>query len=52
MRILDEIEDCDSVADGRKEVGSFWVEEKVSLAVNGAEEVGKLQDKEERITLF
>ena len=41
-RILDEVEDCDSVADRREEVGSFGVEEKVSLAVDRPQEVGKL----------
>jgi len=43
VRILDEVEDGDSVADWREEVGSFGVVEQVSLAVNRPQEVGKLE---------
>lgn len=41
--LLDQIKNTDSVSYGREEACAIWREKKIALAVDGAQEVGKLE---------
>lgn len=42
VRILDEVEDGDAIADGRQQTGAIGGEQQVSSAVDGPQQVGEL----------